>query len=95
MGDGQSVYLYQTHFADSHIVVRLLGFDPTSGQCRLAIDENSLNIGFYYIWVTFASGDETRIDYDGGNPNRNNRPIIKSNHVNDSLSGIRAKRVIN
>lgn len=92
--DGQSVYAFQTHFADGHIVLRLLGFDPTSPrQCRLAIDEDHPNVGFYYIWVTFASGDETRIDYDGGNPNRDNHPVVTSNHVNDGLKSIRAKRV--
>lgn len=93
MGDGQSVYLFQTHFADGHIVLRLLGFDPSSRQCRLAVDENHPNVGFYYIWVTFASGDETRIDYDGANPNRNNRPVVESSHINDFLKSIRATRV--
>jgi len=93
MGEGQSVYLYQTQYADEHIVLRLLGFDPSSRQCRLAIDENHPNVGFYYIWVTFGSGDESRIDYDGGNPNRDTRPRATSNHLNDTLKSIRAKRV--
>lgn len=90
---GQEVYAFQTHFSDGHIVLRLLGFDPTSRQCRLAIDEEHPNVGFYYIWVTFSSGDESRFDYDGGNPNRDNHPIATSSHINDGVKNIRATRV--
>ena len=65
MSEGKSIYAYQARFADEHIVVRQIGFDPTSGRLALAIDENHEKVGFYYITVTFDSGNSTRIDYDG------------------------------
>lgn len=93
MSDAESILAHQTRYGDDHITLRFLGFNPSSRQCQLAVDEKHPNVGFYYIWVTFGSGDETRIDYDGGNPNRNTRPIAESNHYNDTLKDIRAKRV--
>jgi hypothetical protein len=93
MSEGKAIYQQQMQFADSHIVVRFIGFDPSSGTARLAVDENHPNVGFYYIWVYFGSGDSTRIDYDGGNHNRDNRPIIRTNHKNDTVTKLEVKRV--
>ena len=93
MSEGDAILAHQTQFADSHIAIRLLGFDPSTRTVRLAVDEKHGNVGFYYIWVYFGSGDSTRIDYDGGNPNRDNRPSATSDHKNDVLVRIEAKRV--
>jgi len=93
MGDGQSIYLSQMQFSDPHIVVRFITFDPSAGTARIGIDENHPNVGFYYIWVHFGSGDNTRIDYDGANPNRDNRPIVKTSHKNDTVAKLEVKRV--
>lgn len=91
--DGKELYEFQKTWEDEHITIRFLGFDPTSGQARLAIDEHHPKVGFYFIWFTFNSGDETRIDYDGGNPNRDMRPVVSTTHRNDVPKGLRAKRV--
>lgn len=93
VSEGEAILAHQTQFADSHIAVRLLGFDPSTRIARLAVDEKHGNVGFYHIWVFFGSGDSTRIDYDGGNPNRDNHPFATSNHKNDVLVRIEAKRV--
>lgn len=93
MGDGQSIYLSQMQFSDPHIVLRFLGFDPSAGTARIAIDENHANVGFYYIWVYFGSGNNTRIDYDGGNPSRDNRPIVRTGQANDTVARLEVKRV--
>lgn len=90
---GNEIYANQAHFTDSHIVVRLLGFDSSNGIARLAVDENHDKVGFYYITVNFGSGDSTRIAYDGGNPYRDGRPTVGTSHRNDVLTGIAVKRV--
>jgi hypothetical protein len=83
----------QKVFEDEHILLRLMSFDPSSGFCRLAVDEKDLKVGFYFIFVKFGSGDEARIDYDGGNPMRDTRPIAQSSHRNDTVTSVTAKRV--
>ncbi len=93
MSEGKSIYAHQAVFADKHIVVRNLAFDPTAGRLGLAIDENHENVGFYYITVTFDSGNFTRIDYDGGNPSRDNRPIVQTGKQNDTVREIKVVRV--
>ena len=93
MGEGPSIYAHQTVFSDNHIVVRMLAFDPTAGRLGLAIDENHKNVGFYYITVTFDSGNSTRIDYDGGNPHRDIRPVVQTGKRNDSVKEIQVVRV--
>ena len=94
MSEGKSIYAYQARFADQHIVVRQISFDPTSGQLALAIDENHEKVGFYYITVTFDSGNSTRIDYDGGNPpRRDTRPIVQTPKRNDTVKEIKVIRV--
>jgi hypothetical protein len=82
-------------FSDEHISVRILEFDPATGKATIDIEEKAGdgNVGFYYIWVRFASNDSTRIDYDGGNPRRVKRQLVSTTHRNDSISGIEAKRV--
>src|SRR6202042_1080580 len=74
--DGQAVHAPETVFSDEHIIVRNVAFDPIDGSLQLSIDENHKNVGFYYINVTFNSGNATRIDYDGGNPRRDKHPIV-------------------
>jgi len=57
-------------FEDDHITVELLNFEPYSGVAQVVVREKHDAVGFYYIWVNFESGNSTRFDYDGGNPNR-------------------------
>jgi hypothetical protein len=42
---------------------------------------------------TFDSGNSTRIDYDGGNPRRDNRPIVQTGKQNDTVKEIKVVRV--
>jgi hypothetical protein len=90
---GDFILNSQKVFEDEHILLRLMSFDPSSGLCRLAVDEKHSKVGLYYIFVRFGSGDETRIDYDGGNPMRDTRPIANSSHRNDTVTSVNAKRV--
>jgi hypothetical protein len=83
----------EKQYEDSHITLRLLDFDPTTGRASLAIDEQDSNVGFYYIWVRFASGNETRIDYDGGNPRRDLNPVVVTAYPNDVIREVTVKRV--
>jgi hypothetical protein len=80
-------------FEDKHITLKLAGFDPTSCEAQFIIDEREDNVGFYYITVVFESGDQTRLDYDGGNSKRDKSPVIKSSHLKDSIANISAIRV--
>jgi len=95
MSEGKSIYAYQARFADQHIVVRQISFDPTSGRLALAFDENHEKVGFYYITVIFDSGNSTRIDYDGGNPCRDTRPIVRTPKRDDTVKEIKVIRVRN
>ena len=83
----------QKKYEDSHITLRLLGFDPATGRASLSVDEHDSNQGFYFITVRFASGDETRVNYDGGNPRRNLKPVVQTGHANDAISEIEVIRV--
>ena len=80
-------------FADDHIMVRQVGFDPASGQLELEIEEKHPGVGFYYITATFESGNSTRIDYDGGNPGRVRNQIVRTGKPNDAVKEIKAVRV--
>jgi hypothetical protein len=93
MLDGKSIYAYQAVFADNHIIVRNIGFDPSTGLVRLAIDENHENVGLYHIAVTFGSGSSTGVDYDGGNSHRDKRPIVRTEKQYDTLKEIKVARV--
>jgi hypothetical protein len=82
-------------YDDDHITVRDLGFDPTSGKLKLAIDEKHPSVGSYFIAVTFDSGNHTRIPYDGASPNRNKDPIAQTYKPNDSVKEIKVVPVPN
>ena len=72
-----------------------LGFDPTSGELKLAIDEKHAAVGSYSIAVTFDSGNYTRISYDGASPIRDKEPIARTPKPNDSVEEIKVKWVEN
>jgi hypothetical protein len=93
MNDGEAIFESQKRFQDDRITIRLLDFHAESGRVSIAVDEHRPNVGFYYIWINFQSGDEMRIDYDGGNPMRNTCPIFITSHKNDVLKEIKAKRI--
>ena len=84
----------QVVFHDEHIIVGDAGFDPADGTLKLEIHEkHEGSVGFYYITVTFDSGNATRIDYDGGNPRRVKNPIVQTWEKNDSVKDVKAVRV--
>lgn len=80
-------------FEDDYITVRLLDFDAASCQARLAIDEFHPNVGFYQIWIGFASGAEVCVEHDGGNRRRNIRPVVQSDEQDDFLKRIVVMRI--
>jgi len=80
-------------FDDDHMDIELLNFEPYSGVGQLIVREKHNGVGFYYIFVTFESGDSTRIDYDGGNPQRVQFLTVHTTHRNDTIKEIVAKRV--
>ena len=80
-------------FSDQYITLSFLRFDERSGNAFLQVTERTSNVGFYYITVVFQSGDQVRIAYDGGNPNRLKDPVAQSSHRQDFVSEIRAIRV--
>jgi hypothetical protein len=82
-----------SYFADDHISVELFDFVPSTGIVQIRVDENHGNVGFYYIWVNFESGDSTRIDYDGANPQREQYNTVRTNHENDKIKEILVERV--
>jgi len=59
----------------------------------LTVDEKHEKVGSYYIWVNFESGDSTRIDYDGGNPQREHYLTVRTTHRNDKIKEIVVKRI--
>jgi hypothetical protein len=87
----RSIPVYQ----DRHVTITLLAFSGSAKppEAWLAVEEHDANVGFYYINVRFDSGDATRIDYDGGNPNRLREPSASSSHLPDSLKEISALRI--
>ncbi len=89
MSEAEAILAHQTKWADHHITVRFLGFDPSTGMARLAVDEKHANAASYDISVSFGSGDSKRIRFDG----TNNRPTVTSDHKNDVVTGIKAQRV--
>lgn len=80
-------------WSDEHIDVRLVEFRVRTGEADIAITEKHERVGFYYITVSFASNDSTRIDYDGANPQRNVRPTVRTTHHDDTVKEIKAVRV--
>jgi hypothetical protein len=84
---------HQQDWSDEHITVNFKDFDPSTGQARFKVVEHHANVGFYYIGVYFTSGNATRFDYDGGNPRRPNVLDAKTDQRNDSVKGVKVKRV--
>jgi len=88
--DGRTIYAAQAVAANKEIIVRLLGFDPTTGAVRLAIDELCANVGAYRVTAIFGSGNSAYADYDGQDPNKDNHPILKASKQYDTLKEITA-----
>ena len=80
-------------FEDEFILVRILSFTPGTGMAVLLVEEKQTRIGFYYIFVHFKSGDNTRIDYDGANPNRPTSFTVQTSRRDDVIASIEAKKV--
>ncbi|MGA3210366.1 MAG: hypothetical protein ABSD20_03610 [Terriglobales bacterium] len=80
-------------FEDDYITLRLLDFDSASCLARLAIDEFHSNVGFYNIWISFASGAEICVEHDGASRRRNLRPIVQSDRPDDVLERIAVMRI--
>ena len=79
-------------FEDEFILVRILSFTPGTGMAVLLVEEKQTRIGFYYIFVHFKSGDNTRIDYDGANPNRPTSFTVQTSSRDDVIASIEAKK---
>jgi len=75
-------------YSDEHIDVRNLGFDPETGEQKLAIDEKHAGVGRYQITVTFASGNRANIPFDGANVNRDKEPILRTYKPEDEVVNI-------
>ncbi len=93
MSDGLEIGPDKILFQDDYITVRIARFDPQSGFGEVLVDQKREPSGDYYIWVHFKSGDSTRMDYNGANPN-NPRPwVINSSHRNDTITKVEAKKI--
>jgi hypothetical protein len=93
MADGLEIGPDKILFQDDYITVRIARFDPQSGRGEVLVDHKREPSGDYYIWVHFKSGDSTRMDYNGANPN-NPRPwVINSSHRNDTITKVEAKKI--
>jgi len=82
-------------FEDDHITVELFSFQSYDGVAQLTVREKHANAGSYHIWVYFESGDSTQIEYDGGNPQREQILTVRTTHRNDKIKEIVGKRVRN
>src|SRR5258708_6235856 len=80
-------------FEDEHITIELLDFNSHTGVVQVIVREKHERVGFYYIWVNFKSGDSSQIDYDGGNPNREQALTIRTTHRDDNIKEMIVKRV--
>lgn len=93
MADGLEIGPNNILFQDDYIVVIIPRFDPHSGLAEVLVDHKREPSGDYYIWVHFQSGDSTRLDYNGANPN-NPRPwTINSSHRNDRIAKVEVKKI--
>jgi hypothetical protein len=93
MGDGIRIGPNVIQAEDAYIAVRILSFNPDTGMAELLIDEKVVPIGFYYVFVNFRSGNSTRIDYDGANPNRPNSYTVHTIERGDAIVKVEAKKV--
>lgn len=93
MADGLEIGPNKILFQDDYITVRIPHFDSQSGQVEVLVDHKQEPSGDYYIWVHFKSGDSSRMDYNGANPN-NPRPwVVNSSHRNDTITRVEAKKI--
>ena len=93
MEDGLEIGPDKILFQDDDITVRIPRFDAQSGRAEVLVDHKREPSGDYYIWVHFKSGDSTRMDYNGANPN-NPRPwVLNSSHRNDHITRVEAKNI--
>ena len=84
---------HEQDWSDGHITVIFKDFDPSTRKAHFRVIEHHADVGFYYIGVYFTSGDATRFDYDGGNPQRPTMLDATTNQRDDSVKGIKVKRV--
>jgi hypothetical protein len=75
-------------FEDDSIEVRVLSFNPDNGLGDIHVQKKTARVGFYYITVHFRSGDSTRLDYDGGNPQIPVGWEIRTSHRNDTIERV-------
>jgi hypothetical protein len=80
-------------FQDDHLDVTLQDFNAHTGVATVIVRGKHPKVGFYYIWVRFLSGDETRVDFDGNNPNQDWALTIRTTHRDDIVKEIEVKRV--
>lgn len=80
-------------FQDGFIVITIPSFDSHSGVGQVLIEHKQEPVGNYYIWVYFKSGDSTRLDYNGANPNNPKPWIVNSSHRNDTILRVEAKKI--
>ena len=75
-------------FEDDHVTVELFSFQSYDGVAQLTVGEKHANVGSYHIWVYFESGDSTQIEYDSGNPQREQILTVRTTHRNDKIKEI-------
>lgn len=80
-------------YEDEHLTVARLSFNSHKGVAEIVVREKHSDVGFYYITVTFESNNSTRIDYDGGNPNRVFVHTVQTMERNDRMREIKVVRV--
>jgi hypothetical protein len=80
-------------FEDPFIEIRILAFSPFTGLGDLVVEKRQPNVGFYYINISFASGDSVRLDYDGANLNNPDTWELRSSHRNDTIVRVWATKV--
>jgi hypothetical protein len=80
-------------FEDDFIEIRILGFDSFTGVGDLSVERKQANVGFYYIHLTFRSGNTIRIDYDSANPNHHDYFEFQAAYRNDAIVKVEATKV--
>ena len=80
-------------FEDDFIEIRILGFDAFTGAGDLSVERKQAEVGFYYIQLTFRSGNTNRIDYDSANPNHHDYFEFQAAYRNDAIVRVEARRV--
>jgi hypothetical protein len=93
MSDGIAIGPNIIQFEDDFIAVRIPSFTPTTGQVQVLFEKKSARVGFYYVTVSFLSGDSSRMDYDGENPNNPEIWEINSSHRHDTIVKLEATKV--